>query len=195
MFGAWFGGLKTSLPSLLVAAAAIGLTITWLKVDHIATLLVVIGLAACGILAYFLGTRALAGDRPRPTAALVWFECAAIAPVAIGAAAAAALILVGIEYAPARSWSVQTTKLVAAGTAALTTYLTVGLIRGAEQADKNFIGTVVKQRFQAAFANRFADTDENRDARDAVFSEVNYVGWSRPVRRRRARAIEAALRR
>jgi hypothetical protein len=190
MLGAWFGGLKTGLPSLFVAVTSIGLATMWLKIDHLAAALVVIVLAMGGLLAYLMGTRALAGSRPRPKAALFWFECATATPIAVGAAAAAVLILLGIEYVPARSWSGETKRLVAAGTAALTTYLTVGLIRGAEQADKDWIGDIVKKRFASAFTNCFA---QGSDAREAVFSEVKYTGWGRKVRWERARAIEAAL--
>jgi hypothetical protein len=190
MLGAWFGGLKTGLPSLFVAVASIGLATTWLKVDHIVAGLAVIILAVGGLLAYLIGARALAGDRPRPKAALFWFECAIVTPIAISAAAAATLILIGIEYVPSHSWSGQTTRLVAAGTAALTTYLTVGLIRGAEQPDKNWIGEIVKKRFAHAFTSHF---DQGSDAREAAFSEVKYAGWGRKVRWERARAIEAAL--
>lgn len=183
-------GLKTNLWAFAIAAAAIGFAVMWLNVNKIAAAGIAVAAAGLGGIAYWRGMCALSGDRPRPKRALNWLECAALLPAALGSAAGAIVILIAIKYAPAKSWSEQTTRLVAAGTAAVTTYLTTALVKGAEQADKSWIGAVVKKAFQEAFPNRF---DTNSDAAKAVFSEVAYTGWGRRMRRKRVKVIERAL--
>lgn len=189
MLRAWFTGVISGLPAFAVAAASVGLAIVWLKVSELAAVVVVLVGAAGGGFAYWRGTSALSAQRPRPMAAVRWLNGSILVPAAVGTAAATALILLAVKYAPKTSWSTETKGLVATGTAAVATYLTTAFVTGVDQADAG-IGATVKRAFQKAFKGRFAAGSE---ARDAVFSEVRFSGWGRDVRTKRAAAIDREL--
>jgi hypothetical protein len=188
MVSAWFSGARSGLPALLVAAVAIGLAIVWLEVSELVAVAAVVVGALLGGGAWWIGKRAVTGARPRPLRALTWLTWSALAPAAVGAGVAGAIIVLGIELTNDR-WPAQTRALVAATTGALTTYLTAAFVRGAEDADRSWISGVVKQAFQAAFKDRFR---EGTDAARAAFSDTGPVGWDRATRRERAQTIEDA---
>jgi hypothetical protein len=189
MLKTWFGEVRTGAAALLVAAAAIGLAILWLEVAELAAVAAVVVAALIGGGAAWVGERALAGERPRPLRALTWLTCSVLVPLSVGAAAAAVIIVLGIEL-PGDRVSDQTRALITSATGAVGTYLGTAFIRGAEDADAGWIGGVVKQAFQTTFRGRF---EENTPARNAVFSDVAFQGWDRVTRRKRAQAIEDAL--
>lgn len=189
MLRAWFTGVISGLPAFAVAAASVGLAVVWLKWSELAAVLAVLAGVACGGFAYWRGTSALSAQRPRPVAANSWLSATILVPGAVGTAAATALILLAVKYAPKTSWSAETKGLIAAGTAAVATYLTTAFVTGVNQADAG-IGATVKRAFQKAFKGHFTAGSE---ARDAVFSEVRFSGWSRDTRRARASAIEREL--
>lgn len=189
MLRVWFGGVRSGLPALAVAAASVGLAVLWLQASKLAAGGVVVAGVAIGGVALQMGQRALSGTRPRPLRSVSWLTWSALIPASAGAAVACAIILVGIEV-PKDTWSAQTKGLVAAATGAATTYMVAAFVKGAEDADAGWVGAAVRRAFQKTFTGRFA---EGTEARDAVSSEFRFRGWGREARRERAHAIEQEL--
>jgi hypothetical protein len=190
MLGGVADNLRKGLPAFIVAAGAIGLALVWLDVDEIIAIAAVLGGIIVGTIAYLGGRVSLYGQHPHPLSALKWFWWSMLLLGSLAAAAGAALILLGIEWAPQDDWSQQKKGVLAAVTAAVTTYLTAALIKGADEADDGWVGAITKAEFRRAFKDKFETSTE---AEQAVYSESRFSGWGRSARKERAEAIERAL--
>ncbi|HEY7118040.1 MAG TPA: hypothetical protein VH475_15740 [Tepidisphaeraceae bacterium] len=183
-----FKNVRSTLPSLLVAALAVALAWGGIKIGYgwaaaAAAVVLLLGIAFLAV-----GDRQLRGNNV--TGGVAWLERAILVPGAVAAAVGATLIIIGIQLAPPEDASAETKALLGAVGTAISTYFTTVFIKGADDADEGWSGSLVKGRLQRQFRGRFP---EGSEARDAVFSDERYSGWGRDGRKKRAEVIQAAL--
>jgi hypothetical protein len=179
-----FGQVRPSLPSLVVALGGVGLAYVWLDLSWLLAAVIAVALLALGAIAYGVGNSQLDRTKPKAVSALRWLGWTVAAPLGLAAFAAAAIIVLGISTVPGKHWSEERKQLTAALVAAITTYLTTVFIKGAEDADAGWVGTIVKTQFQKRLKDRFPEGK----AQNAVFDL--FRGWDSDDRKARAKEID-----
>lgn len=148
-------------------------------------------IALLGFVLDFLARRKLDGGDPVGfRRRLEWWL---LVPFAIGAVAAAVAIVLAVEFNAGKDASVEREKILSAFVAALGAFLTAAFIKGAEEADDNWVGMRFKKLFQAHYNPKFKAGEPTTDAELAVRSEaaLGFSGWGRAARKRRAEIVAA----
>jgi hypothetical protein len=183
--------VRESLPSLAVtllgvALAWLGITVEPWIVPALVLLVVCVGYGADRH-----GKRLLPHA---PEAAVRWMQWWVLVPGVLGAAGQALVIALGILVEVFKSASVEMRQLQTATLAALSTFVIVTFVRGAEEADEEWVGKRVREAFERADAQHWR-FPAGSDGANAVYSNdwKDLHGWGREARRGRAREVAKAL--
>lgn len=183
--------LKESLSALAVTLLGIGLAWLGITVGWWPVSLAVLVPAGLGMGSSWLGERRLA---TAPERAVRWMEWWVLVPGAAAALAQCLVIILGMRLELDDGASVQVRQLWAATIGAVSTFLLVTFVRGAEEADETWVGKRVQRAFFRA-AERSWRFPKGSTGEMAIYSQgwQGLHGWGRQARRRRAREVANAL--
>jgi hypothetical protein len=189
--------MDKALKALLALVVAIlSVACAWLFFQsrwEITSIILGIGLLV-GLACYFGGKQALPNQ---PVRAVKLMEGWILAPLMIAVLAGAAIIYIGVWLEPPENAPVDTEKLLAAASSALSVFLTTSFIDGVAEADTDWVGTPIRKAFEKAYHRTTGKRPLQPDspAEHWVFSpDVGGVtGWGFKARRRRARELQALL--
>jgi hypothetical protein len=203
--------LSGAFGAFLIALAGIGLAIIFFYQGFWCATVVVVPVALLGWLCDLIARRLVLYRFP--VAAVCMMELWVLFPAAIVAAAAAAVIVINVNLKPEQgsTLSLEEKEIYSALVTALTAFLTVGLLKSAEDIDENWIAPHVRAAFQAKYRREPANPAQRRrnvyyypvPADEAHVPEVEKwvhreahggaISWKFSDRHRRAQGVSQAL--
>jgi hypothetical protein len=182
-------------PSLAVGLGGVAVAALWFYVwkplAFALPLIAVLGGLACDRRAR---TRLAKDD---PVSAAKWINGWFLVPFALALIAAGLVIIVAVALDPGSMPPPQRKEVFSAAAAAIGAFLVAAFVKGAEEADDEWVGDRFKKRFQARYGGTFP-TPQGGTAPDAQLAvksdaDLGFSGWGRSARKRRAEIVARAL--
>jgi hypothetical protein len=188
-------GVRAQLPALVIAFGGIGAAVLWFFVWEPLAFVPPLIAAAVGLAADYQAKRAI--DRDDPVRASKWINGWILVPLALGIAAAGAVIVIAVLLDPGDNPSVERKEVFSAASAALGAFLVAMFVKDAEQADEAWVGDRFRRKVQKRFRDRFPREPGKPATRGelAVLDDaaLGFAGWGRDARERRAQIIAEEL--
>lgn len=183
--------LEPFIAPLVVGLGGVGLAALWFYVSALLAVAAPIVVALVGLGIDWFARRKLNDDDP--VAAAKWINGWVLVPLAIGASATAAAIVLAVEWNAGKDAPLEREKLFAAAIAAVGAFLTAAFIKGAEEADEKWVGARFKKLFQTHYIPKLKPGQMADNVEKAVRAEaaLGFSGWGRSARNQRAEIVAA----